>query len=419
MVGILEGMPVETLDDAAPPAGEDRYRKLIQHMPTALLQVDARAVGHIFTHLKTQGVTNIAAYFEVHPEVVELGKDIVRVAEVNNAAVSLFRARNAAQLIQSVRYLFAAAPGLADRVMTAHFEGKRSHTEQAKILTFDGEIRSVVFSVTYPTPPEQQDTTFITLLDITDRLNTEAQLRRLQADHTRAARISTLGELVTSIAHEVKQPLAAIVTNGEASLRWLSRGDLDVEKVRQLTGRIIASARRASDIIQRIRDMIQKREPERSALDLREVLEEALLCVQHELETKSISLTLNAAPVQPKIIGDRVELQQVFVNLLINSIQAIDLVEAGERQIRMSIEPDDTGAFTFSIRDSGPGIAGENLDRIFQGFFTTKNDGMGIGLVVCQSIISAHGGRIEASNHPDGGACFRFSIPAAASLPRT
>lgn len=399
-------------------ASEERYRKLIHYMPTALLQVDARAAGEIFDRLKSDGVTDIVAFLDQHPELVELGKDIVRVTEVNREAVGLFRTRQAAELIGPVRYLFAATPEAAKRVMVAHFQGKRNHTEQARILTFDGQLRDVLICATYPMPPEQQDTTFITIEDITERLRTEAQLRQHQADHAHAARLSTLGELATSIAHEVKQPLAAIVTNAETSLRWLSREPVNTEKIQQLTGRIISSARRASDIIQHVRSMAQSGERERIPLDARDVVEEALPFVHHDIESKHIELTIAADPARPMVLGDRIQLQQVVVNLIVNGIQAICQADPPERRIRICIGTGAGGALSLSIRDNGPGIPAPDLDRVFESFFTTKPEGMGIGLAVCHSIIGAHGGSIEASNHPEGGACFRISLPAAPSRRR-
>jgi PAS domain S-box-containing protein len=392
-------------------ASEDRYRKLIHHMPTALWQIDARAAGEVFDRLRSEGVTDIAGFLDAHPELIELAQDVVRVTEVNREAVSLLRGRTAADLIRPVRYLFAATPKLANRVMVAHFEGRRNFTEQAKVFTLDGQARDVVFSVTYPAPPEQLDTTFITMLDVTERLRTEAQLQRLEADHAHAARISTLGELTTSIAHEVKQPLAAIVTNGETSLRWLSRDDFDVAKIRQLTTRIVSSAYRANDIIQRIRSLAARQPPERAALDLADVAEEALFFVRHDIESRRIALSINAARGLPRVLGDRVQLQQVIVNLLVNSVQAISQAGRPARRIWVSIGSAEGGMVSFSIRDSGPGIAAADLDRIFESFFTTKEGGVGIGLAVCQSIVRAHGGCIGASNHAGGGAHLWFTLP--------
>jgi C4-dicarboxylate-specific signal transduction histidine kinase len=356
-------------------------------------------------------VTDIAAYLDDHPELVEIAQDIVLVTEINRAAVALFRAANAADLIRPVRYLFAATPEMAKRVMVAHFQGRRNHVEQAKMATFDGEVRDVVFSVTYPAPPEHLDTTFITIEDITERLRTEAQLRRLQADFAHAARVSMLGELATSIAHEVKQPLAAIVTNAETSLRWLAREEPNLAKARDLITRVAASARRANDIIQRVRNMAVKQEPERLILDLAEVIDEALHFVRHDLDARSITLSRADAGELPPVVGDRVQLQQVVVNLLINSIQAIAQADPQERRIVLEIDADAAEVVTLSIHDSGPGVAEANLDRVFDGFFTTKDTGMGIGLAICQSIIGEHGGKIAVANHPAGGAVFRVILP--------
>ena len=395
-------------------ASEDRYRRLIQYLPTALWQVDSRRAGEAFDHLKANGVHDIAGYLERNPDLVEHAKDVVRVTDVNRDAVSLFRAGTPADLIRPVRYIFAAAPGLAERVMVAHFEGRRNFIAETRVRAFDGSIIDVLFTVTYPVPPEQLDNTFITMQDITERLNAEQQLRKLQADFSHAGRIATLGELATSIAHEINQPLSAIVTNGETSLRWLARADQNTEKVTQLTSRIVSNARHASDIIHRIRGMAAKHEPEKRLIDLNEVVEEALLFIRHDIDSKSIALSANLGVGLPKIMGDRIQLQQVIINLLVNSVQAI--VQSGQptRRIDAQTSVDGEGSVVFSVLDNGPGIPPADLAHIFDSFFSTKDAGIGIGLAICQSIITAHGGRIAGTNRPNGGAHFHFALPAPA-----
>ncbi|WP_179221876.1 PAS domain-containing sensor histidine kinase [Inquilinus limosus] len=391
-------------------ASEERYRNLIRHLPNPLLRVDARAMVPIFTQLRTEGVHDLGAYLDAHPELIDLAKHSVRITEINPSAALLFGASSTAELIGPVTCLFEASPETARRVMIAHFDGRRSHAEVMKLRTLDGRLRDVQMAVTFPTPPEQLDVTVISLDDITDRLRTEAQLRQLQADFTRAARISTLGELATSIAHEVNQPLAAIFTNAETSLRWLSRDEPNLAKVIQLTTRIVASARHANEIVHRIRSATAKHTPECLPLDLNQVVNEALLFIRHNIETRSIQLLVRLGLGLPDVIGDRVQLQQVVVNLLVNSIQAIG--QAGEGRIELSTGLGRDGEVAFVIRDNGPGIPEENLDRIFDGFFTTKEEGIGLGLAICQSIMAAHGGGIAASNSPEGGACFRLWLPA-------
>jgi two-component system sensor kinase FixL len=393
-------------------ASEQRYRKLIHYMPNPLLRVDARGMGRVFARLRAEGVVDIESHLDAHPELIVFAEQSVRITEANPAAAQLFGARSPADLIGPVECLFKASPETARRVMIAHFDGRRSHDEVMKLRTLDGRLRDVRIAVTFPTPPEQLDVTVIGLDDLTDRLRTEAQLRQLQADFTRAARISTLGELATSIAHEVNQPLAAIFTNAETSLRWLSRDEPNLAKVVQLTTRIVASARHANEIVHRIRAMTAKHAPERLPLDLNEVVDEALLFLRHDIESRSIRLSTRLGLGLPRVIGDRVQLQQVIVNLLVNSVQAIAHAGTRDGRVELSTGLGPGGEVVFVIRDNGPGIPEDDLDRIFEGFFTTKDEGMGLGLAICQSIMAAHGGGIAASNRPEGGACFRLWLPA-------
>lgn len=393
-------------------ASEQRYRNLMHHLPTALLQVDASRMGPVYVGLRANGVRDLNAYIDTHPELVDFASNVIRITEVNQKAVRLLGGTAPADFIRPVGFLFAASPDTARRVMIARFEGRRNFSESMKVKTLTGETLDVQLSVTYPAPPERLDVTLIALEDVTEKLRTERRLRQLEADFAHAARISTLGELATSIAHEVNQPLSAIVTNGETSLRWLTRDMPNLAKVEQLTARIVASARRASEIIQRLRAMAVRDAPERTTLDLNDVVEEALLFVRHDLEARSIELSLQLGARLSPTVADRVQLQQVIVNLLVNSIQAISHGDQAIRRMDIATRDDGAGSVSFSIHDSGPGIADEDLDRIFDSFFSTKSAGMGIGLAICKSIVTSHGGSIIASNHPEGGAQFEFTLPA-------
>jgi len=393
-------------------ASEQRYRRLLHHLPGALLQVDARAMGAIFYQLRSEGVTDLTPYLKMDGELIAAAHNLVRVTDANQGAMHLFGAASLDEMMGAIGYVFAADPEVARRVVIAHFEGRRTLVEVMKLRTLDGRERDVQLTVTFPTPPERLDVSLMSFEDITDRLRTEAQLRQLQADYSRAARISMLGELATSIAHEVNQPLSAIVTNAETSQRWLSKDEPNLAKVAQLTARIADSARRASDIVQRIRGMAARRAPERVPLDLNEIVHEALVFVGHELETRSILLTLDLDPCLPPVAGDRVQLQQVVVNLILNAAQALGR-GGPDRRIALCTTRTLDASVAFAIDDNGPGISEADLDRIFDSFFTTKEEGVGIGLAICQSIIAAHGGTIEACNHREGGALFRFTLPVA------
>ena len=407
----VEGIVADDRSPWAVRASEQRYRRLIHHLPNALLQVDARYLDNAFQKLRADGVLDLGAFLDGHSELVAAAREFVQVTDANEAAVKLLGAGDAASLLRPVDFLFEQAPESARRVIIAHFEGKRSHSELIKLRTFDGRPLDVQLSVTYPNSPERLDVTLVSLDDVTDRLRTESQLRQLQAEYGRATRIATLGELASSIAHEVNQPLAAIAMNGETSLRWLRRDEPNLPKVVQLTERIVTSARHASEIVQRIRGMAARNAPEQLPIDVNEVTREALLFVRHDLEARAIKLAVDFGAGLPNLAGDRVLLQQVIVNLVLNSIQALAHKYDRGGAIELQTGLDEDGAIFVAIRDNGPGILPQNLDRIFDGFFTTKADGMGIGLSVCQSIIAAHGGQIGASNHPDGGAVLRFALP--------
>ncbi|WGD55155.1 ATP-binding protein [Bradyrhizobium sp. CB1650] len=242
-----------------------------------------------------------------------------------------------------------------------------------------------------------------------ERRNQALAKARLELGHV--IRATSLGVLTASIAHEVNQPLGAIATNGESSLRWLTKDEPDIEKVRVLTKRVVADARRASEIIGRIRDMTSRQAPEQQLLSINDVINESLSFLNHELEEKGIIVSLDLPRELPQIVGNRTQLQQVIVNLIVNAVHAVTQCELADRRISVRTILSDPETVHCSIEDSGPGIDPEHLPRIFDTFFTTKNTGMGMGLAICQSILEAHGGSIRASNDSAlGGACFSFDL---------
>jgi PAS domain S-box-containing protein len=250
-----------------------------------------------------------------------------------------------------------------------------------------------------------------TLVDLHDWRQVQEKLRDMQAELAQMTRVMTMGELAASIAHEVNQPLTAIAANGESSLHWLTRDEPDIEKVRMLTNRVVADARRASEIIGRIRDMASRRAPERELLSIDDVINESLGFLRHELQEKGVIVSLDLARELPQIVGDRTQLQQVIVNLTVNAVQAMTQLAPADRRIAVGAMLTDPETVCCSIEDSGPGMDPEHLPRLFDSFFTTKDTGMGMGLAICQSIVEAHGGRIRASNNSAlGGAHFSFDL---------
>jgi C4-dicarboxylate-specific signal transduction histidine kinase len=232
----------------------------------------------------------------------------------------------------------------------------------------------------------------------------------LEPEH--AAMITTLGLLTASVAHEVNQPLAAIVTNGETCLRWLNRAEPDIERARELTRRVIADARRAFEIIDRIRAMAKGQAPQFTALPLNEIIEESIVFLRHEFQSRDIAVVLDLASDLPQIVGNRIQLQQVVVNLTVNAIQSVSGSTRAARSILVRTALSSSEAVRCCIEDDGPGIAPSDLPHLFGNFFTTKDSGMGMGLPISQSIIEAHGGWIGADNNSAlGGARFAFTLP--------
>jgi signal transduction histidine kinase len=254
------------------------------------------------------------------------------------------------------------------------------------------------------------------LAEVAARERAEDALRHLQADFAHAARISMLGELTASIAHELRQPLASIAANGTAGGRWLDRETPDIEEAQCSFSRIEAEAQRCVDIIGRIRGMALRREPENTLASLDELIDEALLFLRSDVKAHEITVSHVRASGVPGVIADRIQLQQVIVNLVLNAIQATERAGRAERKITIRTAAADAATVCCSVEDSGPGIAPEHFTSIFKSFFTTRENGMGMGLSICRSIVEAHGGRITADNASvHGGARLSFTLPTAGS----
>jgi C4-dicarboxylate-specific signal transduction histidine kinase len=245
-------------------------------------------------------------------------------------------------------------------------------------------------------------------------VRTQETLERLRIEFAHAARVSLLGELMASIAHELNQPLGAIAVNCEAGLRWLDRLEPNLDEVRALTKRSLADARRAAEIIDHIRGMAVRRAPERVLVPLHDVILDALQFLRQEVEWRGITVSHVFAAASSNVLADRTLLHQLIVNLCVNAMQAMAKTGAAERRITVRTTSPDGVRLRCSVEDSGPGIAPDHLLRLFDSFFTTKQGGMGMGLSICRSIIEAHGGRIEADNSSvHGGARFSFTLPVA------
>ena len=249
------------------------------------------------------------------------------------------------------------------------------------------------------------------VMDITETKRAQEALHTAQAELAHVTRITTLGQLTASIAHEVSQPLVGIVTNGDASLRWLERDLPEIEEARAAVKRIISDADRASNVIRRIRNLAKNVTPELARVDINEVIEDAISLVQRQAQSDRATVRWDLAAGLPEVLGDRVQLQQVIINLLINGLEAMAPVTDRSREVVVRSQVREDGQVLVAVQDAGVGIAPEMADRLFKAFHTSKPDGIGMGLSICRSIVEGHGGRVWATSNDGPGATIQFTVP--------
>ena len=250
------------------------------------------------------------------------------------------------------------------------------------------------------------------VLDLTERKRAEEALHQVQMQLAHSNRVAAVGQLTASIAHELRQPLTAAVINGEAGLRWLAMQPPELDQVKYSLEEAIKSAVRGSDIINSLMDLTKKQALRKASVDINEAVQEVTVLIQGEAVKHGVSLRAQLAPRLAHIQGDRLQIQQVVLNLAVNAIQAMSVNDSGRRELQIISESIGSEGVCVGVRDTGPGLSAESIPHLFEPFYTTKPGGIGIGLAICQSIIEAHGGRLWATACEPHGALFQFTIPA-------
>jgi C4-dicarboxylate-specific signal transduction histidine kinase len=245
-----------------------------------------------------------------------------------------------------------------------------------------------------------------------EQRRTEETLQATRAELARAARITTIGELTASIAHEVNQPLAAVVANADACVAWLSRERPDLAEARSAAERATRGATRASEVIARIRSLITKATPEKSSVQINRIIEQTAALAEGQAARNHVAIKLELSPDLPVVFGDSIQLQQVILNLIVNGIEAMTSITDRPKMLTLRTQPENNGQMRVSVQDSGVGLNEEVMGRLFEPFFTTRSKGMGMGLSISRSIIEAHRGRLWAESNGLGGATFQFTLPS-------
>ncbi len=360
---------------------EERYRALVTHIPAVTWVADSGS-NTIFVSPNAAQVTGSAA-----EELTAGGKDE-------------WLARIHPDDVAAVRLAYAA---LEFEQRPFDLEYRLLHRNGAWIWIHDRAISSY-----------QRDGMVYfagVLTDITARKEAELEVQEQRQLLTHLTRVATLGELSGALAHELNQPLTSILTNAQAALRFLDREPPELTELRDILSDIVNDDQRAGEVIRRLRTLLRKGETPRQPLDVNDVIGDVLRLAHSELIGHGVIVTLQLTPDLPKIVGDRVALQQVLLNLIVNACDAMRLDEPTERRLTIGTALDDEGIVRLTVMDRGAGLPADGTEQVFEPFYTTKEQGLGLGLMICRSIVAAHGGRLWATNNPERGATFTFTLP--------
>jgi PAS domain S-box-containing protein len=278
---------------------------------------------------------------------------------------------------------------------------------------------AITYAPLFVNESRQPDAVLAITRDLTEFIRASEALQQAQADLARLNRVMLLEEMAASIAHEVNQPISAVITNANAGLRWLGARPPDLGEVRQALGRIVRDGARAGEVIDRIRALVKKVPPRRDLLDINHTIRDAIVLTRTEMQRNGVRWESRLAEELPLVSADGVQLQQVMINLIVNAVEA--MASSGERPRELTIVSgtEDANDVFVEVRDTGPGLDPEELDRLFQSFYTTKPEGIGMGLAISRTIVEGHDGLLSAAQNQPRGAVFRFTLPSGDTPTRT
>lgn len=402
---------------------EERYRSLFEQAHVCLCELDLSRLHAEFAPLRQTGahtdkVALVAAQATVNPDFLATCAAHIQLVDANEATARLLGCRSDAEVLGPLdRFLppepEIMVPLLAALVADTGRESRRFEG-QTRMIAADGRPVMALWLLALPADPLGLDRVSCAMVDVTACEQAQHALLAAQAELARAGRVSTVGAISATIAHEVNQPISAMVMSAQACLRWLRRSPPDLDAAVAAAERAVRDGLRASQIVERTREQLRQNRPRLGALDLRVVAEEALALLEREVQQAGASARTRFIAADTTIIADRVEIQQVLINLMTNGLHAMADTQQSERVLEIGLTPGPLPDLVrLWVRDHGTGIAPDNLARLFDPFFTTKEGGMGVGLAICKTIVEAHGGTLSGRNHEEGGALFEVSLPLA------
>lgn len=394
-------------------SSEERYRTIFEQSRVALWERDYSEVRASLMALKAQGVVDLRAYARDNPSFI--GNCIARIPTVAaNAAALELLGNVSAENAGSMRRFIAQDDETFLDLMVAIFDNQTSFEGKGTIISSDGTPKLVLLTVGFPAEVTNFNRVIVGMFDITERELAQKALFEAQAELALASRAATVGALSASLAHELNQPLGAIVVNAQTLQRWLDRDPPDLAAASRSAERIVRDSQRASDIIQNTRSMLSERTCAVEAVSLGNLVVETQALMESELSRNRTSFEISEAPGITSVSAVRIELQQVLINLFTNAIQAMAATPEDRRRILVSISQADGRGVLVGVHDSGPGLSADILEKLFKPFCTTKTTGLGMGLAICRSMLEARGGTLTAGNHAEGGAVFQMIVPIEA-----
>ena len=389
--------------------GEARFAAIFDRAGISMWLEDWTAAGHAVKALREAGVEDIECYYSSRPDELRALCSQIIVKDVNTFTLEETGATDKGAYLGPLDRLLPPTDQTFVQWLVAFGRGDRFFRSEAHVVRADGSQADTLFTAMLPQDLDGFAEIIVTALDVTAFKRAQTRLATADAELARASRITTVGALSASIAHEVNSPLAVIVANAEAALRWLRRPEPNVRDALVALDDVVAAAKRARDVISRTRSYLGNAACQFSSIDLLQAARDAILLVERELRAHGATVLIAADGEIPLIKADLIQVQQVFVNLFLNAAQAMTEC-VGRRDIVVAIRRE-AAFMAVDVVDTGPGIVEDRHARIFDPFHSTKPGGMGMGLAICRNLIDAHGGDIWIDAAPGGGAAFHFTLP--------